>query len=851
MFKFIFNSQETDSIKTAAPKKPVKRTLNPKQPINDAERRKAEKERRDNEEKAASVRAELDRPFGIVIGDLSYHPVHNPDVEKPRIEVVHGSLPEYRGINRLGQQYSRGLKQLLRNHKDYESVKLDRSRYGGNKDLVKIAPDGLEVFRPIVGKNTVSTQQYFDMIQMGRERYLGRPRAKQERKRNNRFLPITKYTPSSFSTSFEVDPEHPAALIAAHGLRGAISKMIDAVSQNAPFSIGKSLCICGSPKEDHVTSEVYKQEYDSHFAKTGRKLNLHAYLPQKIDGRQNAVQFQYGDSPLLKSKRYVGEDENGKSIVEEAKAFDNMGDDHFIPMVKVGTKGIGFKRFTSYLAYRYASLQNLASIVHGDKMLCPECKGHGIADLNQRENSIMCNHCRPGKMSYIEDTDPNGDTFFRPHTIGIGGGKFRYLNPKDAPECDNCWGQGHADGVKCGKCLGSGRNMTGIQCTNCNSDDSILKLTPDNTCLTCNGKRIIDTGFIEKRKYPKSDVFADYYEGNVRFPRRASIESSSVNTGPILWKGRRDPSCKVCTHDHYLDKDTGLPCECRIARPGDDNVLPSNVRIIHKDSIDIPERHFQEAMRQLYPGGVGNPHEYLHMPDAVSPETGKSPMELIRFGQGHRTQMDLGNEEDRYTGVVTPGKTLPVEVLKRLQAKSAKNWASPTAKFTAASADLEDVIDELKNFSSWNDNIPTLSRGRAALGRMKQTVQRRMSGNTRINARALPINLRDQAQDLESLVGSLPDAKTGRYNTILDNIYESHILSNHKDPKISESHAPALKAAKDKLFEAVRTHNPEPIEATTPSPGGMPITMAPHLAQLTDILSKINPRSEQEEPANA
>ena len=134
---------------------------------------------------------------------------------------------------------------------------------------------------------------------------------------------------------------------------------------------------------------------------------------------------------------------------------------------------------------------------------------------------------------------------------------------------------------------------------------------------------------------------------------------------------------------------------------------------------------------------------------------------------------------------------------------------------------------------------------------MKQTVQRRMSGNTRINARALPINLRDQAQDLESLVGSLPDAKTGRYNTILDNIYESHILSNHKDPKISESHAPALKAAKDKLFEAVRTHNPEPIEATTPSPGGMPITMAPHLAQLTDILSKINPRSEQEEPANA
>jgi hypothetical protein len=851
MFKFIFNSQKTDSIRTAAPKKPVEIILNPKQPINDAERRKAEKERRENEEKAKSVRAELDRPFGVVIGDLSYHPVHNPNVEKPRIEVVHRSLPEYRGINRIGQQYSRGLKQLLRNHKDYESVKLERSRYGGNEDLVKIAPDGLEVFRPRVGKNTVSTEQHFKMIQMGKERYLDKKREKHLRKRHNSFLPITKYVPSSFSTSFEIDPEHPETLIASHGIRGAISKMIDGVSQNAPFIIGKSLCICGSPKEDHVTSEVYKQEYDSHFAKTGRKLNLHGYLPQKIDGRQNAVQFQYGDSPLLRSKRHVGQDDNGKNIVEEAKAFDNMGDDHFIPMVKVGTKGIGFKRFTSYLAYRYSSLQNLASVVYGDKKLCPECKGHGVTDLNQRENSIMCNHCRSGKISYIEDTLPNGDIFFRPHTIGIDGGKFRYVNPKDAPECDNCWGQGHADGVKCGKCQGSGRNMTGIQCTNCNSDDSILNLTPDNTCLACNGKKTIDTGFIEKRKYPKSDIFADSYEGNVRFPRRASLESSSVNTGPILWKGRRDSSCKVCTHDQYLDKNTGLPCECRIARPGDDNVLPSNIRIIHKDSIDIPERHFQEAMRQLYPGNLGNPHTTLHMPDVVSPETGKTSMELIRFGQGHRTQMDLGNEEDRYTGVVTPGKTLPVEVLKRLQAKSAKNWASPTAKFTAASADLLGVIDELKNFSSWNDNITEQSRVRAAKNTMKQTIQRKMPFKTRINTDKLPMNLKTQAQDLESLVGSLPDAKTGRYNTILDSIYESHILSNHKDPKISESHAPVLKAAKDRLFEAVRAYNPEQIGATTPPPGGMPITMAPHLNQLTDILSKINPRSEQKEPENA
>ena len=855
MFKFIF--KEPDLIKTAAKKnKPVKRINNAQQQDNEAKRREAEAERKQNQEKASKVRADLDKPFGVLVGDLDYHPVHAPHLEPPRIEVVHGSLPEYRGVNKMGQVYSRGLKTLLRNHRDWQSVTVSRSLYGGNKDLVRIAPDGLEVFRPRVGMVAKSTQQYIDMINQAKSRYNTRQKNKRTfDKRQNYFLPITNFSKSDFATSYEVNPEHPSSLIATKGRR-ALSAMVDVATQNAPFTIGQSLCVCGSPHEDHVTPSIYGKEYENHLSTTGRRLMLHGYMPQQIQGRLNAVEFQYPDSPMLKSTRVSGKDENGKSIVAESKAFD-MGDDNYIPMVKVGTRPFGFKRFTNYLAYRGASLQNLAAIVYGNKHICKDCKGTGVYNSNQRENSIACDHCSDNKVRYIDDVDSNGDKVLRPYTVGLGNGEFRYLDPKDAPECTNCWGQGHADGIECGKCRGTGRNMTAIGCQHCNSNSSILKITPDNTCFTCQGKKIIETGYMEKRKYPKSDVFADTYEGNPTIAVRANLDSGAINTGAVLWKGHRDPNCKVCTHDHYADPDTGLPCECRIARPDDDRVLPSNIKVVTKDGIYIPQRHFQAAMRKLYgEDNFGSPHESFYMPDLVSPETGKSPMELVRFGQGHKTEPTLGDdgEENRYVGITSPGFIMPAEVHKDLLMKSAINHASPTAKWTAASADLESVLDALNDLPKWSVNIPTAARTISLSPNTRSDIERRMtSGNERINTRGLPQNLRQQARELEGLVSSLPDAKTGRYNTLLDDVYESHILSNHKDPKVREVHMPRLKEAKDKLFEAISTHNPNTVEADTEQQGGdtMPIPMAPHLQELTDILSRINPRQEADNKEQA
>jgi hypothetical protein len=153
------------------------------------------------------------------------------------------------------------------------------------------------------------------------------------------------------------------------------------------------------------------------------------------------------------------------------------------------------------------------------------------------------------------------------------------------------------------------------------------------------------------------------------------------------------------------------------------------------------------------------------------------------------------------TGTITPGKRMPKESLETLKAKSKKNHASKNAKFCAASADLEDALNEMyPNFKKYPDNVLSKSV-------IKEHKSKRR--NKRINVESYPEGVQSKISDVESTLQSLPDAWNGRYNRLADMLYNhASILTRSSEPEKHPSYSRFIKA-RNRLTDAVGRFNGE------------------------------------------
>jgi hypothetical protein len=323
----------------------------------------------------------------------------------------------------------------------------------------------------------------------------------------------------------------------------------------------------------------------------------------------------------------------------------------------------------------------------------------------------------------------------------------------------------------------------------------------------CKGKKIIDKSTNAVRRL--SGLFRDQedHEGNIRFTK----ELKSSDPSGFLWKGHGDKDCHVCHGDDEYQTEYGFPCNCRIAGPEYQLAVPGDTKVISRKHVNIPEAHYDKLMGDEYGEINDSPHSIEHIPttvDARKPE--QSSMDT--WGIGDKWQFSTGGDawqsrtsgEDpidgmNVTGTITPGKRMPKETLETLKNKSKKNHASKNAKFCAASADLEDVLEEMhSNFHRYPDNIV----GKKAL---KKTKRR----NSRIDVSSYPEEIQSKVSDTERTLQSLPDAWNGRYNRLADMLYNhASALTRSSEPEKNPSYSKFIKA-RERLTDVVGRFNGE------------------------------------------
>jgi len=570
------------------------------------------------------------------------------------------------------------------------------------------------------------------------------------------------------ATSKDLEPDDFTSLIKTHGGKESLHKIIGSLS-DIPYTVGDGLCVCGNTRDKHVDRETAASFNTSN---PDNHLEIHEFTPQRIGG-QPGNKFRASQSKLLDMLRPVKQ-EDGSEKSDFAKVFDSKDvEGDYLPMTRVGTKGIKFNRYETWADAqrgRGQQTQNFLTKYANKLSKCIYCGFNGKKEPNQRDNSTLCGDCEKGKITLRSKVGADGKKTRVPFTIGLGGGKQKYFDEEDAPACKSCEGKGSRTNsyktgetqVECSSCSGSGKDTSAFSCTNCHSDKGSIPLTPDNTCPNpkCNEGYVLNEGKAIKPR-PRVNEFAKSFMGNPRF---ATLFRSSMpaNTGVDTWKAHGDKDCTRCHGDDEHQTEHGLPCNCRIGSFEDTDTLPSGMRLIHPEHVDIPDFHYLRAMSDAYDGDLASsPHEIHHMPNLEDPETNKTPFE--QYGTGSRQEYGQGQrpiDQRMFLGVYSNGKRVPKSVIDRLNVKSKKNWSSANAKYCASSADLADLKEELKDIKSWPDVV-------AERKPLKLKLRK-----TRVNEDDFPESIKTPVSSLESAVGSLSDSATGKYNDLLDTMHK-------------------------------------------------------------------------------
>ena len=821
MYKFTFNNEE--QIK---PRKAIREMVTSVEAEEHNKLRKQEKIKSEKyENKAATRLAELDAPFALFTGDPSHNAITNPDVEKPSFEFIHKSVDAYSGESKRGVPYARHLKMLLKDPKSgYQRIELQPSHYEAflNADQNKIIQEHFEKTRS--GDKISPTLEAYVPIEFGNAVTKAVSKFNKVIKRSNVSLFI-KF--AAAEETRELEPDDPITIL--NTSKNPISDMFNLDVPATEVSGEKNCVTCGRPNSEHTDAKSAA----SIFKNEGKSLENHPFWPSTKVGTLSSALSQ---SSLLKFVRPVEDPISKKTTMQVAGAYDK--DDgrpgNFLPMVRISDKPIKLIRSIGR-EVKKRMVSN--SLYRDDTQFCPSCKGTGAKNPNQRDYSVRCNDCLdPGNIvSFKEIKDTEGNPKMAPSLVSIGNGMVKHANYEDAPKCQACDGTGQmstANGkrvINCTGCDGTGHDNTAKPCPNHDLTDSRIKLTPDNVCTTCKGRKIIDKLTDVRKKGPSAKVTEDSPEGNVHYaiPMKENI----------IWKGHANPDCHVCNgNDEYQTK-YGLPCNCRIAGPDDQTALPSHVEVIKGNKINIPTMHYQELMKRAYgdtlEGGTIGPHRMIHQVFNKGYLKNKIGVNWLDSVSSDTDSSMFGERTNQVTGLTTPGKRIPKQVIKMLKEKSRKNHSSVNAKFCASSADLEDTLGEMyENFHTYPDAI-----------RPKSTAKKRTGAErdiTRVDLESFPETIRPSIAGVERTVQGLHDSYTGRYNRLADSLY--HHAAMVSAPNVSENH-PSYKhfqKAKDRLMSAIaRSNGSSSVEEIEPQISSL-IPM-PALAN-----SKTTPAIEQE-----
>ena len=802
----------------------------------------------ENKKKRSRQFQDLDRPYAIMVGDPKSHLSNLPGGVQAHYEAVHRTFPGY-GKDEEGRVYSHELKKSLRHPQSgYKRIMLSEDQYAHDPDLVNLARNypgkrGLEAYVPtntnITRSTNTSKEKLMSIVQFGKS---------MDRLRNR-----TSEVPSLNTPEFE--PTDPLNLIATHGGKAALEAMY---TDKYPFATqkeeGENLCVCGRPGEKHVD----KEEARNHFAKTGEHLEIHKFAPQSEDNNARA-----SNSPLLSiATPRVGEDGNvemrfeqpGNSlwnIIKKRKEnallkngvtdASELKEQKYMPSVRIGTKAIKFNRVTGVEPLRGPDGRKFTSYQQTQKaetQMCTNCT-RGKLNPMQRDRKVHCEDCLPNKINMITDKDTSGNDTLRPYTVGLGGGRQKYIYDKDVPPCKFCEGKGFRtsrdkssteEKIPCRACNTSGltpglkgEGATGFACGNCNSADSSISITPNNTCPNCeNG--VVGVRLKKKSRQWKLLTRSESFEGNPRFLTHFDT-TGHANTGVDTWKAHGDKDCTRCHGDDEYQTNNGLPCNCRIAKFDDNEKLhsPSNARYIFPGHIDVPEHIYQKALVNAFKDNPdANPHDSIQMPHAIDPKTGLTPHEQYEGLGTHFDMLDGGHKipvgAEKFLGYWSNGVSLPKEMLNGLQQRSAERRKSKNAKYCAASGDLEDIENTLtQNFSSLPINVP---------GQRKKVKVVKKHQLGRVDTSTFHPNVQPIIPKVEHAISSLKDPDASRYSEPLDKLYQeaSHISHDRKINGTDEStHWDAYNDAFNKVISTVsRFHGEEKAKEVVKALSGLP-----------------------------
>jgi len=775
-YKFVFNKSK--NAVTAARRGPREVATSISALEHEQEKNQRKKQRKEELEKSRRSREDIDAPFAILTGDKSNY-------ESPSFQFAHKSIDEYKGLKN-DLPYARTLKLLLRSPgSGYKKILLPPSHYEQHLsdehiDLVRKAHYArggtgapmLEAYIPDV--DSKPSEEYLKFMQS----------IEQAKLRANK----GRSAISSGSQPRQLEPGDPVNLAATHGL-GSIAHMLS-FSTAAPFKSGTGLCKCGEEASKHVTVE----EAIKHFKKTKEHLEIHNFIPQgSADATSDAILSQ---SPLLKITRPVEQPDGSMKMQSGVKAFDDESGvkGNWLPMVRLGLEPTSFRRLIGFDKAR----QGVAAVANRTKKLVEKttqpctCTDGEIVP-GKLSGAANCPDCAtPGKITYKTSRDASGKLTLRPYTRAVGDGLLQFVNEQDAPSCKGgCVGgrvyndKTSTTGAICSKCNGTGKDLTSFKCTNHNNPGSAIQLTANNKHARCNGTGLIEkiTSSLVSRK-PKTINIEDtnLFEGNGRFAMPFAPDPGR-NIQGILWKGHANPRCTRCNGDDEYQTENGLPCNCRIASPTDENVLPGNVRVVDRRGINLPEHHYGNHMLEAYGNDMANaPHEIGHMPNNIVPGTGDTVHQTYRIGSTQQYSPGSDTFDDAsFLGLWSPGKRIPKADHEHLLRKSREHASSVNAPFCAASADLEEANNLLSNrFKVYPDNIMT-----STLNKAKRYFTR---ATRRVSPELYPQKIQPAIANVESTISALPDSHTGRYNRLADQLYtHAGLLAGSDSPTTDRS----------------------------------------------------------------
>ena len=770
---------------------------------------------------------EMDRPFGIYSGDPE---LLSSGDSTPKIHFVHKSMPQYKGRrDSEGRPFTRTLKSNLRKiDSGYRRRMISVDQYAHRPDWVKLAPHGLEIYVP-KGKTTGTTpassavRRFINVLdnQAAMERLSQR----------------TGERPSPNMPEF--NPHHPLNLVASNGGLDALKSIFTDIM---PAVKGDNLCVCGRAADKHVSAEEAKW----HHGNTGEHLEIHKFTPQQVEDAAGGSPMPGGVMRSAASKlRYALLPNSATNSLSYRRGDEGM-DGEFMPVVRIGTRAIKFRRLSKYYKDTDKNGEPWKPSKPSRELEEP-CKActDGVINVHARENSMHDEDCLPGKINYKVEVNSEGNTVARPYTRGLGNGRIAYINQEDAPPHKDCDGKGYTltndktnqVKVPCRGCNETGKDLStvysgdketfGAPCPNCGNPNSRIFITDDNTCKECGGRGSFPSKTRKKVKEQPVGVDVNEYEGNPAYLE--PWKGGGVVDG---WKAHGDKNCTRCHGNDDYVTDSGMPCNCRIGSFDDDKdlVAPPGTRFVHPTHINAPEILYLEGMQKTYGSNPqANPHVRDHDVHALEPSTGKPISDKYistsyEIGEnkthpvtGRVTPASTPIDADQFTGLWSNGIHFDQDTMDWLNKRSKEHWSKPHAHFTAPSAELEDIQSVLSNFRDHSMNIPGV---KVSIPTPKKT------RDGRVSLTQLHPTVRPAVQKVENIMKEITGPNAERFHPLLDNVYQeaSGVANDHAITGSNEStHWDAYNDSINKLLEGVsRFHGPLSAEHLSSSMSGLP-----------------------------